>query len=1051
MAESFSVEAILSAVDRNFSGTFKNISESASKAGDSFENSTKPLNGFASAVTKIASAIGVTKIIGAAFDAVKSSVSGAVSRFDTLNKYPVVMEALGYSAQDVAKSTKTLSDGIDGLPTSLDEVSKSAQQLAPLTGGANKAAESAIALNNAFLASGASTADASRGLEQYTQMLSTGKVDLMSWRTLEETMPIALRKTANAFGFTGKSAENDLFKALQGGQITMDQLNNKFIELNKGQNGFASLAKKNSAGIGTSFANLKTAVVKGLANMLTAIDTGLQDSGLPKMAVMIDSLKGTINSSFSIINKVVSSSIPAILSSLNPFSALVLNIRTQLSNLGKGESMSGLSSILQGIGSVLHTIWDLVGSLVNVAFVNLIGIAQKVGDAFNSVFGGGKLSGVFDGIKQAVTDFGYAAMGAITTVSDIIANLPWKAIFEGVKTALTGVVNVMKPIAAIVKAAFANDIVKSFAVAILGAVGAFKGISLALGGFSSVIGIFSRMIGPIRGVIAVVTNFGTIAKTAGGIWKAFGLILGMNPWVLLIAGIAAVVSGLVYFFTQTQTGQKLWSGFVSWLQSGWQGLVGVAQTVWNAISGAFTSAISGIQTAWSGITGFFSNLWIGITTTASAAWTAFTTTLSVIWQGAVTAATAVWNVLSTFFTTLWNGIVAVSTAVWSTFGGSLTTIWNGIVQVATGVWNMLKAVIMGPILIVIDLLTGNWTQLSADLQLIWNSIVSAAGQIWNGLVTYFSGIWSLIQTYAMTVWNTLVSALEGLWNGAVSAASAIWSALSSFFSGLWNGIVSTAEGVWNGIASFLSGLWSGTVSTAEEIWNALPGFFSGLWNSITSFFSSAWSNIKSIVIGAATSIFNGAKAVWSGFTGMVSGIVNGIKGAFNALRNFSLADAGRAIMDSFFNGLKAAWGKITDFVGGIASWIRKHKGPISYDAKLLIPAGNAIMNGLNAGLTDKFSNVQKNVSSMAQAIADSAAVTMPAVNTSPFDASLQSLNNSVQGATLSSNLDVNYTRKQTIEVPLYIDGREVARATANPMQTELNRLTKVSNYRKGLV
>ena len=108
------------------------------------------------------------------------------------------------------------------------------------------------------------------------------------------------------------------------------------------------------------------------------------------------------------------------------------------------------------------------------------------------------------------------------------------------------------------------------------------------------------------------------------------------------------------------------------------------------------------------------------------------------------------------------------------------------------------------------------------------------------------------------------------------------------------------------------------------------------------------------------------------------------------------------------------------------------------------------MNGLNAGLTDKFSNVQKNVSSMAQAIADSAAVTMPEVNTSPFDTSLQSLNNSVQGATLSSNLDVNYTRKQTIEVPLYIDGREVARATANPMQTELSRMTRMSNRRKGL-
>lgn len=1029
MADSFSVEAILSAVDRNFSGTFNNIASSASKVGDSFEKSTKPAGNFVSTVSKIAGAIGLTKVVGAIGAGVKSMAGELDASSKAWQTFESNMKFLGKTPAEISTIEKSLqSYAQETIYSSSDMASAYAQFASVGVKGVGRLVKGMGGL-------AAATDDPKQAMktlmEQGTQMAAKPMVQWADFRLMLEQTPAGMAAVAKAMGMSTK----ELVQNVQDGKISTQQF-------------FDGIEK---AGNSKAFQKMATSY-KTVGEAMDGLQETLANKLQPAWQAMSKVAVGAISG---IIDKIGAINFDSVISSIgkffSPFSALILNIKTQLSSLGKGDSMSGLSSVLQGVGSILQTIWSLVGSLVNVAFVNLISIAQKVGDAFNSAFGNGQMSGIFNGIKQAVTDFGVAAMGAMTTVGNFIANLPWKAIFDGIKGALSGVVAVLKPIAAVVKAAFANDIVKSFAAAILGAVGAFKVIGLAIGGFSSVLGVFSKIIGPIRGVISVITNFGTIVKTAGGVWKAFGLILGMNPWVLLIAGIAAVVSGLVYFFTQTKTGQKLWSGFVSWLQGAWQGLVGAAQAVWNAISNAFASAISGIQTAWSGITGFFSNLWTGITTTASAAWTAFTTALSAIWQGAVTAATAVWNALSTFFTTLWNGIVAVATAVWSTFGGSLTTIWNGIVQVATGVWNMLKAVIMGPILIVIDLLTANWTQLGADLQLIWNSIVSAAGQIWNGLVTFFSGLWNGIVTYAQTAWNLFTSVIEAVWNGAVSAASAIWSALSSFFSGLWSGIVSTTEGVWNSVVSFLSGLWSGTVSTAEGIWNALPGFFSGLWNSITSFFSSAWNNIKSIVIGAATSIFNGAKAVWSGFTGMVNGVVSGIKGAFDALRHIDLMAAGKAIMDSFLKGLKKVWEGIKKFVGGIADWIRKHKGPISYDAKLLIPAGNAIMNGLNAGLTDKFSNVQKNVSSMAQAIADSAAVTMPAVNTSPFDASLQSLNNSVQGTALSSNLDVNYTRKQTIEVPLYIDGREVARATANPMQTELNRLTKVSNYRKGLV
>ena len=123
----------------------------------------------------------------------------------------------------------------------------------------------------------------------------------------------------------------------------------------------------------------------------------------------------------------------------------------------------------------------------------------------------------------------------------------------------------------------------------------------------------------------------------------------------------------------------------------------------------------------------------------------------------------------------------------------------------------------------------------------------------------------------------------------------------------------------------------------------------------------------------------------------VNGIISG-KNPVDVFKNFikdiaglfgldTLYEQGSAIISGFFNGLKDKFEDVKSWVGGIGKWISDHKGPISYDRRLLIPHGGSIMEGLDEGLQDKFKKVQANVSSMANKLADSLTGGLPSLDT----------------------------------------------------------------------
>ncbi|HHA7236958.1 TPA: PblA [Streptococcus pneumoniae] len=502
-------------------------------------------------------------------------------------------------------------------------------------------------------------------------------------------------------------------------------------------------------------------------------------------------------------------------------------------------------------------------------------------------------TGSFESMKSAAQN----VLGKLSLGEDIQPAL--QALMETTSTFLFG--NLIPMI---------GNILKQIPILILGGIkGVFSGIFgeglgsimgsivTALGSAFLAFKAFSTVSGLLSGIPAVLT---TIKTAVTGLFT----VMSANPIGIAIAAIAGLTAGLVYFFTQTETGRQIWSSFVAWIKQAWQGIADFFVNLWSGIFEGASTLWDGVVTAWNAVVTFFSDLWVRIQEAASVAWTAITTAVMAIVQPFIDGFMNIWNNIS----------------------DGLTQIWEGIKMIFQGVWGFIKSIFLGAILIIINLVTGNFNQLGADLSLIWKGIKNSISMIWEGIKTYFSGVVDVIVGYGIAIFENFSTTLSTIWKGLSAAGKAIFDSFAQILSNIWNTIKSVA--------------------------------------------SSAWEGLKSTVLGLIDGLVQGAKNAWESMKQGIRDLVSNVTSIFDGIRNIDLWSAGKAILDGFLGGLKSAWGAVTDFVGGIASWIRDHKGPIEYDRKLLIPAGNAIMQGLDRGLQDRFKDVKKSVSGMAGEISN---------------------------------------------------------------------------------
>ncbi|XTT68053.1 tape measure protein [Enterococcus faecalis] len=518
-----------------------------------FSAGTSGLSGQVSKVKSsfgsIASAIGIYKAASLAATTVTNSFTGAISRYDTMNNFPKVMKQLGFSAEESTQAVNDLSKGVQGLPTPLNEVVSTAQRLTVLTGNLGKSTKLTIALNDAFLASGSSSADASRGLQQFTQMLAVGKVDMMAWRTLQETMPIALTKTANAFGFAGQSAQTDFYNALKEGTITFDQFADKLIELDGGASGFAAMARSATDGVAMAMSNAKTAVVRGVTRSIEAFDKFNKAVGGMTVAELITAAGATIEG----VLKKAATSFENFASIAKPYIDVVKNAFTKVAPVVKsalssvvGELTNSSKNFLESSSTV-----DKFKSIVNQVSSAIIRFstyiqenASKIADYAKKAI---KLWAAFKGytiLKGAtgeIVNFSRTVSGSLATVFDASTKIDsrWrKFVLNPLLRAITSGGTTVKARMLVFSDSFKGSMKSLSSQTEFGAVR--RGFTSIKSAISETFPTFSKFASSVRHPIRSLASFSLSAKGTGTAVNGATLLIGNGFKTMSLTAVKAI-------------------------------------------------------------------------------------------------------------------------------------------------------------------------------------------------------------------------------------------------------------------------------------------------------------------------------------------------------------------------------------------------------------------------------------------------------------------------------------------------------------------------------
>lgn len=669
--------------------------------------------------------------------------------------------------------------------------------------------------------------------------------------------------------------------------------------------------------------------------------------------------------------------------------------------------------------NAISTVWGIMSAVFGAAaeaggsaFGPIMTVLEEFNTWANSTAGQTELVNFFTQMQNALG----ALMPAIGELGNIFITVLMPAMAELMEAAGPGIHQGLENLRAVLEALApaagpVGSVIGALATALIPLLPLLGPIALGLKGVQAALA-FKSAADAVGGIGKLSTGLKNILKVVGGGFRtAFTLAAGAvraltmamiaNPIGAIIAAVVAVVAALVYFFTQTETGKRIWADFVEflgqawdkikeWASAAWEWIVGIWNGLGEWFSGVWDSAVAGVSGAWDsvkewasdawdsvkstwdGLSGWFSGLWDGTKETAKSAWdgvvnaandaqsglsgafdrigSAWDGVKSLLFEGDFTSSlrdafgVEEDNPIVGFFLDsrerligVWNAIVGFVTNAWTNFTAFASGVWSGITTVFTTAWNNLVTVV-----------TTVWTFIQTWVMTQWTMFTTIVSTIWNLVTTIFTNAWNTLMTIVTNVWSFIQAWIMARWMMFTALVSTVWNLVTTVFSNVWNRIRTVITTVWSAVSTWITTAWNNILNFARTVFNNILTTITNVWNNVRSKTTEVWNAVKSRVTEAVNNMIDKVREFVSNIrskfdeaAGKVREFPGKIKSAFANAGSW-LIESGKAIIRGLINGIKSMAGRIGDAIRSIVP--AAVRGFISFSAGGISFANGGVTN-----------------------------------------------------------------------------------------------------------